>query len=711
MGKTPHSSRIKARISDLRYALVAAFAVLGAIIFTVWTVHNTYRDAHVRMRYDIAATASSITHGLRALELVISTVAEHVAASGRTQDRQPYLQAVVARLPQMRTIAIIRPDGVIDTDLRPGQPAKGMMVLDRDYVQAHLNGFDGPYFYSPPIHSRLDGLTQITISRAARAADGRLVAVIAASIDDHFFSQWHGQFGQGKLYQARILYRDGRTLYNFATQKKAQPHQKGIFYQIARLADPPHNLDSQRIPILYTDLSIELHLSEQSYLQAAALKLPSGYMVIGMVTLLLFAMMRFRAFAMQQRRKAREENRLLGARLRALYNTAPDAIITVDSQLKIIEFNKTAEEMFGWKASEILDLRLKDLLPINSKDNHDDVARNFMHTHTGTHRFVLDRTVEARHRDGHLFKVRISLSRVILDTGPVVMAIIRDVYEIEKMNSRLLELSRDLQKQTRAAEEANEAKSQFLATMSHELRTPLNAIIGFSQMIEEEVFGPVGHEKYKSYVGDIHKSGQHLLSLINDVLDLARLEHGEDSLNMEPVDLRPAIAKALIQMRPLAIQKKLRLRVKIDRNLAPIQGNRRAIHQILLNLLSNAIKFSAKGKRILVSAKREGAHITLSVEDQGCGIPEHKIALLGRPFQRLEKNSHHANENGLGLGLAICKRLASDMGGTLVIFSQEGKQTRVQLTLNPASSNMEQSQSQDIHMDHIPSRHAPKIAL
>ncbi|GER00036.1 hypothetical protein JCM17845_06590 [Iodidimonas gelatinilytica] len=212
----------------------------------------------------------------------------------------------MARLPQMRTIAIIRPDGVIDTDLRPGQPAKGMMVLDRDYVQAHLNGFDGPYFYSPPIRSRLDGLTQITISRAARTADGRLVAVIAASIDDHFFSQWHGQFGQGKLYQARILYRDGRTLYSFDSRREVQPRQKGLFNRIARLADLPHNLDSQHIPILYTDFSIELHLSEQSYLQAAALKLPSGYMVIGMIALLLFAMMRFRAFAMQQKRRGKK---------------------------------------------------------------------------------------------------------------------------------------------------------------------------------------------------------------------------------------------------------------------------------------------------------------------------------------------------------------------------------------------------------------------
>ncbi|HEX7777523.1 MAG TPA: HAMP domain-containing sensor histidine kinase, partial [Parvibaculum sp.] len=220
---------------------------------------------------------------------------------------------------------------------------------------------------------------------------------------------------------------------------------------------------------------------------------------------------------------------------------------------------------------------------------------------------------------------------------------------------------------------------EFLANMSHELRTPLNAIIGFSEMMETGMFGPLGSPKYKEYAHDIHSSGQHLLELINDILDMSKIEAGRMTLEKQPTELSNVIDESL----RLVSGRAEIASVKIVNEVGPlpkVEADKRAIKQVLLNLLSNAIKFTPAGGNIKVRGGAEGGLVTIAVEDSGIGIPAHALPKIGRPFEQVE-NQHSKKHKGTGLGLALSRSLVELHGGTLTIESTEGVGTRVIFTL------------------------------
>ena len=256
-------------------------------------------------------------------------------------------------------------------------------------------------------------------------------------------------------------------------------------------------------------------------------------------------------------------------------------------------------------------------------------------------------------------------------------------------------LARLLQRQARQAqaleeaivqaEAANRAKGSFLSTMSHKLRTPLNAIIGFSELLKDQVFGPLGNPRYVGYVEDIHRSGSHLLSVINDVLDMSRLEAKAVRLNLEPIDLRRALPDACSLVRSLIDQKKLSLVERFADGDLKVLGDHRAIHQILTNLLSNAIKFTDEGGSVTVSAEPASTpgYLIFVVADDGCGIPEDYIDDVGKPFVQV-RDAYSGSAGGTGLGLSISRAIAEEMGGSLTIESEAGVGTKVTVALPKA---------------------------
>ncbi|SOE17442.1 two-component system cell cycle sensor histidine kinase PleC [Hoeflea halophila] len=251
--------------------------------------------------------------------------------------------------------------------------------------------------------------------------------------------------------------------------------------------------------------------------------------------------------------------------------------------------------------------------------------------------------------------------------------------ELERKAAELSELNRDYQIETERAEAANKAKSEFLANMSHELRTPLNAIIGFSEVLQARMFGPLGSDKYSEYADDIHNSGIHLLTVINDILDMAKIEAGQMRIHCQQVDMAPLLDEALRLVAIQAEKKGIEVHQKISKHLS-LNADRRAMKQILLNLLSNAVKFTEAGGRIMVRARKTSCAVTVSIEDTGIGIPKALLSRIGQPFEQVQ-NQFSKSTGGSGLGLAISRSLAELHGGAMKVRSKEGIGTIVSIRM------------------------------
>jgi len=252
---------------------------------------------------------------------------------------------------------------------------------------------------------------------------------------------------------------------------------------------------------------------------------------------------------------------------------------------------------------------------------------------------------------------------------------------LELQTAELADLAEKYAEEKTRAEDANAAKSKFLANMSHELRTPLNAIIGFSEIMESGMFGPLGAEKYTEYSRDIRESGEYLLDVINDILDMSKIEAGGIRLTPEAVALEPVLGDCLRVVSTRAGEKQLKLNAKVDPHIH-LSADRRAIKQIALNLLSNAVKFTPDGGAVTVRGHCRGGMVTIAIADNGIGIPKDALRKLGRPFEQVESQLTKRHQ-GSGLGLAIAKSLVEMHGGVMRIRSKLGKGTMVVVRLPP----------------------------
>ena len=231
------------------------------------------------------------------------------------------------------------------------------------------------------------------------------------------------------------------------------------------------------------------------------------------------------------------------------------------------------------------------------------------------------------------------------------------------------------------AEAANASKTAFLANMSHELRTPLNAILGFSEIIAQECFGAIGSPRYKEYAGDIHSSGAHLLSLINDLLDVAKIEAGRMEIEPNPLDVRKSFESSLKFIAPKARERRQKLLIEVSDDAPPLYADERALKQILINLVSNAVKFTPEGGQISVTGTRAacGSFLIL-VEDNGPGIPREKLDRIFKPFSQVD-NRYDRQAGGTGLGLALVRGLAELHGGRAWLESDVGMGCRAHVLL------------------------------
>jgi PAS domain S-box-containing protein len=342
----------------------------------------------------------------------------------------------------------------------------------------------------------------------------------------------------------------------------------------------------------------------------------------------------------------------------ALIEQMGDAVVVLDAQRRIVDVNPTALRLIGRSADEVLGRRVIELMP-----DQDELINRFSTVEQAVTTVSLDRGQGIEYFDLRISPVRGRSGRV---TGRLL--VLRDIGEQKRVEQ-------ELQKAKEAAEEASKAKSAFLANMSHELRTPLNAIIGYSEMLQEEL------DNAQDALSDLERisgAGKHLLALINDILDISKIEAGRMELSMEQVSLQPLLEKVIATIQPLAQQRDNTLTVQIDPAIPPLTADPTRLQQILLNLLSNAVKFTHHGQIELIAAMEPGTGaeeqagtLKIVVRDTGIGITPEQMGRLFQPFAQADSSTTR-QYGGTGLGLAISRSFARMMEGDIVAESSPG---------------------------------------
>ncbi len=357
--------------------------------------------------------------------------------------------------------------------------------------------------------------------------------------------------------------------------------------------------------------------------------------------------------------------------LESILDAATDGVVVLARDGKILAANRSAETLFGRSSSELDNRAFEELFAPDSERAARDYFDRFV---SGASLLSGGLDVTARVRDGRLLPLSLSIGR--LSSGDKYCAVFRDISHWKKIEEELRSAKRDAQKTA-------VAKAEFLAKVSHEIRTPLNAMTGFAEVMMAERFGPIGNERYRTYLKDIHASGNHLVSLLNDLLDLSKIEAGKLDLTFANVSLNELTQQCVGIMQPQANKERIIIRTSLTPGLPQVVADARSVRQIVLNLLSNSVKFTGPGGQVIVStALSDGGEAVLRVRDTGIGMSERDIEAALEPF-RQTATSGSWGSGGTGLGLPLTKALAEANRASFSIRSAPNAGTLVEVAFPP----------------------------
>lgn len=356
-----------------------------------------------------------------------------------------------------------------------------------------------------------------------------------------------------------------------------------------------------------------------------------------------------------------------------IVDSVVDGVITIGADGIIHSFNPAACAIFGYRKSDIVGRKVNELMPEPHRSEHDNYLQRYCATGTGK---IINRQLElvGRRADGSEFPLEIAVSEIKLSDDLLFVGLARDITERKRAEQELI-TARD------TADRASQAKSDFLSSMSHELRTPMNAILGFGQLMQ---YDETLSDTQKEDVEEILKAGRHLLDLINEILDLAKIESGRISLSIEPVRIAPIIEECLNMVSTQADKRRINLHSDTHEDLS-VQADQTRLKQALLNLISNAIKYNREGGIVTVETRLKGSeYLSIQITDTGRGIPKERLHELFQPFNRLD--AEYSAIEGTGIGLTISRRIVEMMGGAIEVESEVGVGSRFMITL-PAAWN------------------------
>ncbi|WP_131859997.1 ATP-binding protein [Bosea sp. BK604] len=357
----------------------------------------------------------------------------------------------------------------------------------------------------------------------------------------------------------------------------------------------------------------------------------------------------------------------------AVLDTATDGVVTIDERGRILSLNKTAEALFGYDQREVTGELFTLLF---APESHGPALDYLEGLKGGGVASVMNdgREIAGRVRQGGRIPLFMTMGQIADGAERRFCAVLRDITAWKKTEGELVEARK-------AAEKASAQKSDVLAKISHEIRTPLNAIIGFAEVMAEERFGPIANERYKEYLRDIHQSGGYVISLVNDLLDLAKIEAGKLDLDFVSVNLNEIALSAVSLLQPEAQRGRVVLRSGLSPKLPPVVADERSIRQIVINLLSNAVKFTDAGGQVIVStALGDQGEAILRVRDTGIGMDDSEIALALEPFRQVPTTR---KAGGTGLGLPLTKALVEANRAAMTITSVKKEGTLVEITFPP----------------------------
>ncbi|ODT12527.1 MAG: hypothetical protein ABS35_39985 [Kaistia sp. SCN 65-12] len=359
--------------------------------------------------------------------------------------------------------------------------------------------------------------------------------------------------------------------------------------------------------------------------------------------------------------------------LTAMLDTATDGVVTVDDRGRILSLNKAAEALFGYDQREVTGELFTLLF---AGESHAPALDYLEGLKGGGVASVLNdgREVQGRVRQGGKIALFMTMGQIAHGNEPRFCAVLRDLTAWKKTEGELVEARK-------AAETASAQKSDVLAKISHEIRTPLNAIIGFAEVMAEERFGPIANERYKEYLRDIHQSGGYVISLVNDLLDLAKIEAGKLDLDFVSVNLNEIALSTVSLLQPEAQRGRVVLRSGLSPKLPPVVADERSIRQIAINLLSNAVKFTDAGGQVIIStALGDQGEAILRVRDTGIGMDDDELRLALEPFRQVPTTRR---AGGTGLGLPLTKALVEANRAAMAITSVKKEGTLVEITFPP----------------------------